>query len=53
MECMYNKRFFTPKENQIFDTIKAEFQREWCRVVADLDEPRISYALIWRTLLKT
>ncbi|KAI5159440.1 hypothetical protein NEAUS03_0299 [Nematocida ausubeli] len=37
------KKFFTPKENQIFDTTKAVFQKEWCRVVADLDEPSIAY----------
>ncbi|KAI5159103.1 hypothetical protein NEAUS03_0016 [Nematocida ausubeli] len=37
------KEFFTPKENQIFDTTKAEFQIRWCTVVACLDEPRIAY----------
>ncbi|KAI5160420.1 hypothetical protein NEAUS03_1123 [Nematocida ausubeli] len=37
------KEFFTLKEDQSFDTTKAEFQRNWCRVVADLDEPSIAY----------
>ncbi|KAI5159439.1 hypothetical protein NEAUS03_0298 [Nematocida ausubeli] len=36
------EEFFSP-ENQPFDTTKSEFQREWCRVVADLDEPSIAY----------
>ncbi|KAI5159292.1 hypothetical protein NEAUS03_0177 [Nematocida ausubeli] len=36
------KEFFS-LENQPFDTTKAEFQKEWCRVVADLDEPSIAY----------
>ncbi|KAI5159851.1 hypothetical protein NEAUS03_0646 [Nematocida ausubeli] len=37
------KEFFTPEENKSFDTTKAEFQKEWCRVVADLGDPRIAY----------
>ncbi|KAI5159285.1 hypothetical protein NEAUS03_0170 [Nematocida ausubeli] len=37
------EEFFTPKENQPFDTTKAEFQKEWCRVVADLGDPIIAY----------
>ncbi|EHY66363.1 hypothetical protein NERG_00002 [Nematocida ausubeli] len=36
------EEFFSP-ENQPFDTTKANFQKNWCRVVACLDEPRISY----------
>ncbi|KAI5164546.1 hypothetical protein NEAUS03_2515, partial [Nematocida ausubeli] len=37
------KEFFAPEENKSFDTTKVKFQREWCRVVADLDEPSIAY----------
>ncbi|KAI5133499.1 hypothetical protein NEAUS06_0587 [Nematocida ausubeli] len=37
------EEFFAPKENKSFDTTKVEFQRNWCRVVADLDEPSIAY----------
>ncbi|KFG26679.1 uncharacterized protein NESG_00830 [Nematocida ausubeli] len=37
------EEFFSPEENKSFDTTKAKFQREWCRVVADLDEPSIAY----------
>ncbi|KAI5164924.1 hypothetical protein NEAUS04_2365, partial [Nematocida ausubeli] len=37
------EEFFAPEENKSFDTTKAKFQREWCRVVADLDEPSIAY----------
>ncbi|KAI5159982.1 hypothetical protein NEAUS03_0765 [Nematocida ausubeli] len=36
------EEFFSLK-NQPFDTTKAEFQRKWCKVVADLDEPSIAY----------
>ncbi|EHY65299.1 hypothetical protein NERG_01745 [Nematocida ausubeli] len=36
------KEFFS-LENQPFDTTKAELQIRWCKVVACLDEPRISY----------
>ncbi|KAI5162749.1 hypothetical protein NEAUS03_2080 [Nematocida ausubeli] len=36
------KEFFST-ENQPFDTTKAEFQRNWCRVVSDLKEPSIAY----------
>ncbi|KAI5164614.1 hypothetical protein NEAUS04_2340 [Nematocida ausubeli] len=36
------KEFFSP-ENQPFDTTKANFQKNWCRVVACLDEPRVTY----------
>ncbi|KAI5133719.1 hypothetical protein NEAUS07_0550 [Nematocida ausubeli] len=36
------KEFFSPK-NQPFDMTKVEFQRNWCRVVADLGEPSIAY----------
>ncbi|KAI5159609.1 hypothetical protein NEAUS03_0440 [Nematocida ausubeli] len=36
------EEFFSP-ENQPFDTTKAKFQNEWCRVIADLDEPIIAY----------
>ncbi|EHY65444.1 hypothetical protein NERG_01890 [Nematocida ausubeli] len=36
------KEFFS-LGNQSFDTTKANFQKNWCRVVACLDEPRISY----------
>ncbi|KAI5136073.1 hypothetical protein NEAUS05_1597, partial [Nematocida ausubeli] len=36
------KEFFSP-ENQPFDTTKANFQKKWCKVVADLKEPNISY----------
>ncbi|KAI5137673.1 hypothetical protein NEAUS06_2313 [Nematocida ausubeli] len=36
------KEFFSP-ESQPFDTTKAQFQKNWCRVVACLDEPRIAY----------
>ncbi|KAI5133769.1 hypothetical protein NEAUS06_0741 [Nematocida ausubeli] len=36
------EEFFAP-ENQPFDTTKAKLQKEWCRVVADLDEPSIAY----------
>ncbi|EHY64270.1 hypothetical protein NERG_02682, partial [Nematocida ausubeli] len=37
------KEFFAPGENKSFDTTKAEFQIRWCKVVACLDEPRITY----------
>ncbi|KFG26662.1 uncharacterized protein NESG_00813 [Nematocida ausubeli] len=37
------EEFFAPDENKSFDTTKAKFQREWCKVVADLDEPSIAY----------
>ncbi|EHY64248.1 hypothetical protein NERG_02706, partial [Nematocida ausubeli] len=37
------KEFFAPEENKSFDTTKAEFQIRWCKVVACLDEPRITY----------
>ncbi|KAI5160524.1 hypothetical protein NEAUS03_1172 [Nematocida ausubeli] len=41
------KEFFAPedkeKKKKSFDTKKAIFQKEWCRVVADLDEPSIAY----------
>ncbi|KAI5138932.1 hypothetical protein NEAUS06_2570, partial [Nematocida ausubeli] len=37
------EEFFSPEENKSFDTTKAKFQREWCKVVADLDEPSIAY----------
>ncbi|KAI5162676.1 hypothetical protein NEAUS03_2052 [Nematocida ausubeli] len=37
------KEFFAPGENKTFDTTKVEFQKEWCTVVADLDEPSIAY----------
>ncbi|KAI5134257.1 hypothetical protein NEAUS06_1006 [Nematocida ausubeli] len=36
------KEFFS-LENQPFDTTKAKFQKEWCKVVADLKDPRIAY----------
>ncbi|EHY64324.1 hypothetical protein NERG_02630, partial [Nematocida ausubeli] len=36
------EEFFSP-ENQPFDTTKANFQKNWCKVVACLDEPRITY----------
>ncbi|KAI5160035.1 hypothetical protein NEAUS03_0815 [Nematocida ausubeli] len=36
------KEFFS-LENQPFDTTKAIFQKNWCRVVADLDESSIGY----------
>ncbi|KFG25226.1 uncharacterized protein NESG_01995 [Nematocida ausubeli] len=36
------KEFFS-LENQPVDTTKAEFQKEWCKVVADLKNPRIAY----------
>ncbi|KAI5160523.1 hypothetical protein NEAUS03_1171 [Nematocida ausubeli] len=37
------EEFFAPEENKSFDTTKVEFQKEWCRVVAGLDEPSIAY----------
>ncbi|KAI5150064.1 hypothetical protein NEAUS05_2016 [Nematocida ausubeli] len=37
------EEFFAPKENKSFDTTKAKFQRNWCTVVSDLDEPSIAY----------
>ncbi|EHY64347.1 hypothetical protein NERG_02614 [Nematocida ausubeli] len=37
------KEFFAPEENKSFDTTKVEFQIRWCRVVACLDEPRVTY----------
>ncbi|KAI5132293.1 hypothetical protein NEAUS04_0194 [Nematocida ausubeli] len=36
------EEFFSLK-NQPFDTTKDEFQRKWCKVVADLKEPSIAY----------
>ncbi|KAI5141356.1 hypothetical protein NEAUS05_2741, partial [Nematocida ausubeli] len=37
------KEFFASEENKSFDTKKANFQKNWCRVVACLEEPRIAY----------
>ncbi|KAI5162092.1 hypothetical protein NEAUS03_1908 [Nematocida ausubeli] len=37
------EEFFSPEENKSFDTKKADFQKKWCTVVADLDEPSITY----------
>ncbi|KAI5160886.1 hypothetical protein NEAUS03_1379 [Nematocida ausubeli] len=37
------KEFFAPEENKSFDTTKAEFQKDWSRVVADLKEASIAY----------
>ncbi|KAI5140501.1 hypothetical protein NEAUS05_2689, partial [Nematocida ausubeli] len=34
---------FFSLENQPFDTTKGNFQKKWCKVVADLKEPNISY----------
>ncbi|EHY65606.1 hypothetical protein NERG_01213 [Nematocida ausubeli] len=34
---------FFASESQPFDTTKAQFQKNWCRVVACLEEPRIAY----------
>ncbi|KAI5162178.1 hypothetical protein NEAUS04_0921 [Nematocida ausubeli] len=36
------EEFFSLK-NQPFDTTKVEFQKEWCKVVADLSKPSIAY----------
>ncbi|KAI5161720.1 hypothetical protein NEAUS04_0679 [Nematocida ausubeli] len=36
------EEFFSP-ESQPFDTTKAELQKNWCKVVACLDEPSIAY----------
>ncbi|EHY65508.1 hypothetical protein NERG_01115 [Nematocida ausubeli] len=36
------KEFFS-LENQPFDTTKAKFQKEWCKVIANLKDPRIAY----------
>ncbi|KAI5163323.1 hypothetical protein NEAUS03_2298, partial [Nematocida ausubeli] len=36
------EKFFS-LENQPFDTTKGEFQKEWCKVVADLKDPSIAY----------
>ncbi|KAI5162278.1 hypothetical protein NEAUS03_1972 [Nematocida ausubeli] len=34
---------FFSMDNQPFDTTKVEFQKKWCKVVADLEEPSIAY----------
>ncbi|KFG26509.1 uncharacterized protein NESG_00657 [Nematocida ausubeli] len=34
---------FFSLDNQPFDTTKGNFQKEWCRVVADLKDPNIAY----------
>ncbi|KAI5148861.1 hypothetical protein NEAUS05_1556 [Nematocida ausubeli] len=38
-----NLEEFFSMDNQPFDTTKVEFQKKWCRVVADLEEPSIAY----------